>query len=160
MEPASPEAKNEALSFLANHEAGVLATLSTQQEVRARLVYYAADDAFNIYFLTLNDTRKVADLRTHSRAAFVVSSTEPPRTLQIEGEVADLTDSATLDPFLSEFVHKLMAHEKYGIPLSHLDASTIRFYRLTPTWVRWGDFTEGPGSDKVFAEISLAQPHQ
>jgi general stress protein 26 len=150
--------REEALSFLVDHDAGVLATLSRQNEVSARLVYYTCDDAFNVYFLTLKDTRKVADLTANPQAAFVVSEMEIPRTIQMEGRVEDLTDSATVDPLLSDFVRRLRSHEKYGIPLTRLDASELKFFRLTPTRVRWGDYTFGQGTDAVLTDIDTAEP--
>jgi general stress protein 26 len=153
MRPDAEGKREEALSFLVDHDTGVLATLSREGAARARLVYYTCDDAFNIYFLTLKATRKVADLATNPRAAFVVSETDIPRTIQIEGAVEDLTDTATVDPILDDFVHRLMAHGKYGIPLARFDASELKFYRLTPQWVRWGDFTFGQGTDNVLTEI-------
>ena len=149
--------REEALSFLVDHDAGVLATCSRANVAHARMVYYTCDDAFNVYFITLKNTRKVADLAANPQAAFVVSEMEIPRTIQIEGKVEDLTNSATIDPLLSDFVHRLMSHEKYGIPLSHFDASELKFYKLTPDWVRWGDFTFGQGTDKVLTEIDTAE---
>jgi general stress protein 26 len=160
MKAASEGKREEALSFLVNHDTGVLATLSRANETHARMVYYTCDDAFNIYFITLKNTRKVSDLASNEQAAFVVSEMEVPRTIQIEGVVEDLTSSAVVDPLLTDFVHRLMSHDKYGIPLSHFDASELKFYRLTPTWVRWGDFTFGEGTDKVLTEIDTAEPPQ
>jgi general stress protein 26 len=145
--------REEALSFLVDHETGVLATLSKSGELHARLVYYTCDDSFNVFFMTLQNTRKVSDIAANPHAAFVVSEMERPRTLQIEGVVTDLTDTATIDPILSDFVKRLMAHTQYGIPIAHLDGSEIKFYRLTPDWVRWGDFTSGQGTDAVLAEV-------
>jgi general stress protein 26 len=150
MEKNPNEKRKEALSFLQGHEGGVLATVSETGESRARFLYYTCDDAFNLYFMTLKSTRKIADLATHPQAAFVVSNMDVPRTLQMEGSVTDLSDTATIDPTL---VKKLMAHEKYGIPLGHFDTSELMFYKLTPTWIRWGDFTSGQGTTEVLSEI-------
>ncbi len=143
----------EASSFLVGHEAGVLATISQTGGARARLVYYTCDDAFNVYFITLKNTRKVTDMIFNSSAAFFVSETEIPRTLQMEGTVSNLSVTATDDPLLTDFVHRLMEHKKYGIPLAHFDASELQFYKFTPDWIRWGDFTFGQGTDAVFTEL-------
>jgi general stress protein 26 len=150
--------REEALSFLVDHETGVLATISKSGEPHARLIYYTCDDSFNVYFMTLKSTRKVSDLICNPRAAFVVSETERPRTLQIEGVVTDLTDTAIISPTLSDFVERLMAHTKYGIPLAHFDESEIKFYSITPSWVRWGDFTIGQGTNEVLSEVDPKDP--
>jgi general stress protein 26 len=152
------EKRDEALSFLVNHDTGVLATISRGGESHARTIYYTCDDTFNVYFITLENTRKVADLASHAQAAFVVSEIDIPRTIQIEGNVVDLTNSATIDPLLSDFVERLMKHKTYGIPLSHFDTSALKFYRLTPHWIRWGDFTFGQGTSEVLTEIQAKEP--
>lgn len=156
MEQDPLEKRDDALTFLVGHVTGVLATHSTGVAggtPRARLVYYTCDDAFNVYFITLANTRKVEDLGKDPHAAFVVAEPEIPRTIQMEGIVTDLTESATIDPMLSDLMHTLMSNEHYGAPLARFDTSTLKFYRLSPTWVRWGDFTFGHGTDKVLSEI-------
>ena len=147
------EKRDEALSFLVAHDVGVLATVGKNNQPGARMVYYICDDSFAIYFLTFNNTRKVSDLSLNPLAAFVVSEIDIPRTIQIEGEVTDLTNTATLNPLLSGFVHRLMTDKPYGIPLSHFDSGEIKFFKLTPSWIRWGDFTFGKGTNEVLSEI-------
>ncbi len=154
MEKDTSAIRDEALSFLVNNESGVLSTVSEEGTPRSRQIYYACDDSFNIYFMTLANTRKVADLKANPAAAFVVSQLDIPRTLQIEGAVSDLTETAELDPLVSNFVHALMAKKRFGIPLEHLDAAVVRFFRLTPSWIRWGDFTFGRGTDDVLTVIN------
>ena len=149
--------REEALSFLINNETGVLATLSGEGTPRARMVYYTADDNFNVYFLTLANTRKVADMTANAHVAFVIAQTDIPHTLQIEGSVTDLTDSATNDPLLVNFVKMISSKTEYGIPAEHMDSAVIRFFKITPEWVRWGDFTFGQGTDKVLTEIKTAE---
>lgn len=142
-----------ALAFLKSHQAGVLATVADGAP-RARLIYYAADDAFNIFFVTLANTRKATELADSPKAAFVVSDAAVPQTIQLEGIVENLTENATIDDTLAKLVKTLMSNTTYGAPLTHLDSSTIKYYRLSPTWIRWGDFTRGYGSSAVFSEIA------
>lgn len=159
MHPDTEGLRDEALSFLVNHETGVIATISGEGKPRARLVYYTCDDAFNIFFITLDSTRKAADLAKNPVAAFVVSETDMPRTLQVEGPVQDLTDTETMNPMITDFIRSLTSNErKHGIPIAHLDAATIKLYRLTPSWLRWGDFTFAVGEDKVFTQIDPTLP--
>lgn len=153
MKPDAEGKREDALSFLVDHDTGVLATISRAGEPHARLLYYTCDDSFNVYFITLKDTRKASDIASNDKAAFVVSETEIPRTLQMEGTVADLTDTATVDPLLTDFVQRLTAHTTYNIPITRFDTSELKFYKLTPTWVRWGDFTFGQGTDTVLTEV-------
>lgn len=150
------EGRDEALAFALNHNSGVLSTVSPEGNPRSRFLYYACDDEFNIYFLTLANTRKAADIAANPHAAFVVSEIDAPRTLQIEGTVEDLTETATASPLLSQFMQFLTSGKRYGIPLERFDQTTMKWYRLKPDWIRWGNFTFGRGSEEVFAEIAAA----
>ena len=154
MEPNTEGKHDEALSFLEAHTTGVVATVSSEGKPRARLVYYTCDDSFNVYFVTLANTRKAADLAANPHAAFVVSETDAPRTLQLEGAIADLTDTATIDPTLADLVSTLMSNTRYGAPLARFDTAKLKFFRLTPDWVRWGNFTFGRGTDAVLTQIN------
>lgn len=145
----------EAQTFLSLHSLGVLASLSPQGGPRARTVYYAAGTDFTLFFLTTDGTRKVEDLNHDSRCAFVVSNEEGPQTLQMEGTVTDLTETATLDPVTHNLLEILLARGERFAPVTRLDMGSIHFYKLTPTWVRWGDFTQGQGTASVMTEISL-----
>ncbi|MHA4874923.1 pyridoxamine 5'-phosphate oxidase family protein, partial [Enterococcus faecium] len=93
---------DEALSFLLAHNTGVLATIASDGGPRARLVYYTCDDEFRVYFMSLANTRKAEDIANNAKAAFVVSETSLPRTLQIEGTVEDLTDTVGMDAHVTD----------------------------------------------------------
>lgn len=145
--------RDDALSFLMAHNLGVLATATREAAPHARTVYYSCDDDFNIYFITLANTRKATDIHDNPHAAFVVSEAEIPRTIQIEGEVEDLTESAHIDPILGNLLKTLQSNETYGPPLGRLDTSTLKFYKIKPTWIRWGNFVWGQGTKEVVMEF-------
>ncbi|HEX5774500.1 MAG TPA: pyridoxamine 5'-phosphate oxidase family protein [Candidatus Paceibacterota bacterium] len=146
--------RSAALAFLKSQDVGVLATCSSEGSPHVRTVYYAADDSFAVYFVTLTNTRKVKDLAASGKAAFVVSSSTIPATLQIEGVVADHTETATIDESVRNLNETLFAKGSQFSPLTHMDADTVRFLKLTPTWIRWGDFSAGQSSGEVFTEIA------
>lgn len=143
-----------ARSFLMKNALGVLATTAPDGGVRARTVHYAATDTFELYFLTLAGTRKVEDINAHHQAAFVISDPERPCTLQIEGVLSEQPDTAAIDPIVQRLMETIMEKGDAFAPLTHLDAGTILFYKLTPTWIRFGDFATETGSDKVFSVIT------
>lgn len=145
--------KTAALSLLTGNSVGVLATLSPEGTPRARTLYYASDDAFGVYFCTLATTRKVEDIAHNRRGAFVVSANDLPQTIQIEGAISDLTETATINEVIGRLSDTLMKHGPHFAPLTHLDTGKIRFYKLTPSLVRFGDFTDGIGTEKTFSEI-------
>jgi hypothetical protein len=106
-----------------------------------------------VYFITLANTRKAGDIAHDPKVAFVVAESVLPRTLQIEGVAEDLTDSVGIDPIVTELVHTLQSNTKYGPPLERFDKSSLKYYRITPTWIRWGNFLFGQGTSEVLSEI-------
>src|SRR3989338_7866325 len=84
-------ARKDALAFLKQHKAGVLATVSPEGDAHASTVYYTSDDDFNIYILTLVNSRKYAGVSAHPQVAFTVSTPDVPQTLQIEGLATDIS---------------------------------------------------------------------
>ncbi len=147
--------KEDALAFLKFHTLGALATLSPEGEPHVRLAYYAGDETFATYFMSLANTRKVADIHANPKAAFVVSSEDKAHTLQIEGVFEEITDTATFGPILAELTKHLYPNEEPSAPITHMDASHPVLYKLTPTWIRWGDFTHGTHTNEVMFEIDL-----
>src|ERR1035437_9503419 len=84
-------ARKDALAFLKRHKTGVLATTPSENQVHASMIYYVADEKFNIYFLTQTNSRKFKALEAHPQVAFTVSAMETPQTLQIEGMAIDMS---------------------------------------------------------------------
>lgn len=150
----NPDPKTqESLSFLGSHAVGVLATLSPAGEPHARTVYYVSNSALEVFFLTLSGTRKVEDINDNHRAAFVVSDEVVPKTLQIEGIISELTDTAEIDTVVKKLMDIFTSKGEHFAPLAHLDSGRVLFYKLSPEWVRWGDFTKSEGTDEAFTDI-------
>jgi len=147
------DTKIQARSFLAGNSLGTLATLSKDGLPRARSVYYATDDTFAVYFVTLAGTRKVEDIAHNTAAAFVVSDEDAPATLQIEGQIENITDTAVLDDTVHSILETLMKKGEHFAPVTHMDVGQIQFYKLTPTWVRFGNFVVGEGNSEVFSDV-------
>ncbi|MEO6536376.1 MAG: pyridoxamine 5'-phosphate oxidase family protein [Candidatus Paceibacterota bacterium] len=145
--------REAALSFLTSNSIGALATVSTEGTPRVRLVYYATDPDFSIYFLSLENTRKTIDIRSNTKAAFVVSSNDSHHTLQIEGLFEEMTDTATFGPVIDSLTKHLFPENDISAPITHLDKSKPVFFKLSPTWIRWGDFSKGTTSEEVFFEL-------
>lgn len=149
------DSKQQALTFLKANAVGVLATISDAGGPRARTVYYSANDDFEIFFMTLRSTRKAEDLAHEHRAAFVVSDSQAPQTLQIEGVVTELTGTAVIDSTVKDLLATFNAHGPHFAPLTHMHADVVSYYKISPTWIRFGNFTEGQGEERVFATISV-----
>jgi len=145
--------KSDAVAFLKAHSHGSLATVSVEGTPRVRTLYYACDDALSVYFLTLANTRKVNDIHSNPHAAFVVTDLEGNQTLQIEGVFEEITDTATFGPVLSDLTARLFPKGEPSAPITHMDSAMPLLFKLVPTWVRFGDFSEAYGSNEVFSNV-------
>ncbi len=148
------QSRHTALTFLKTHATGTLATVSPAGEPRARTIYFACDDSFSIYFVTHADTRKWEDIQAHPKAAFVVSGEKIPQTVQIEGTLTNLTKTALIDSALVDLTAVLLSNVDYFAPITRFSPADMVFLKLTPDWVRWGDFSKGNGTSEVLKEIT------
>jgi nitroimidazol reductase NimA-like FMN-containing flavoprotein (pyridoxamine 5'-phosphate oxidase superfamily) len=149
-------ARKDALAFLKRHKTGVLATVSADYQPQSSLVYYTADDDFNIYFLTLVSTRKYAALSAHSEVAFTVATEGVPQTLQIEGRAMDISLDEVAAKKRDELFEVLNSNPWFYPPVSKLDPSESAVIWVRPTWIRWADYAfAASDSGKVFKEIPI-----
>ncbi len=149
-------ARLDALAFLKNHKAGVLATVSAESNPHASMVYYSSDDGFNLYFLTLISSRKFAALSAHPTVAFTVAGTDVPQTLQIEGVAMDISLDEEARNKKDELMEVLNSNNWFYAPISKLDPADVVVVWLKPMWVRWGDYAfAANGSSNVLKEIPL-----
>jgi general stress protein 26 len=149
-------ARKEALAFLLRHKSGVLATVSPEGNVHASTIYYIATDDFNIYLLTLIDSRKYQALLAHPQVAFTVSTPEVPQTLQIEGVAMDISLSDEAAKIKEELFAVLNSNPWFYGPVSKLDPSMSAIVWIRPTWVRWADYAFAEDGDAhIFKEIPV-----
>ncbi len=150
------QARKEALSFIKRHKTGVLATVSLKGEAQASMIYYTADADFNVYFLTLANTRKYRGLVAHPQVAFTVSTADIPQTLQMEGVAMDISLDPDAAAKKGELFEILNANPWFYGPISKLDPADILVVWIRPLWVRWANYAFAEaGSGHVFKEIPL-----
>src|ERR1700690_225087 len=110
-------ARAAALAFLKSHSAGVLASATQEGQPHASAVYYVCDENFNIYFLTLLNSRKRAAMSANPRVAFTVGAQENPQTIQIEGIATELQHDDTLSTHVADLVKVLTSSSTYYAPI-------------------------------------------
>lgn len=151
------EAKRaEALAFLRDHTAGVLATCGTDGCPHASAVFYVAEDNFNLYFLTLMGSRKYKALRENPHVAFTVGSQDVPQTIQIEGVAEEILNDREKNLQAAKLIEVLMQNSKrYYAPLTKMDRAEIVLMWLQPTWIRWADYAQSDvtGNENVWTDI-------
>lgn len=147
--------KLAAQQFLDSRHIGTLATIAVDGSPRARTLYYAPGDTLSLYFLTLAKSAKVAELAANPNVSFLIADETLPAMLEVQGTVEDLSETATDDEHTKSLLATLMERGERFAPVTRMDASAIRIYKLTPRHARFGDFSAGQGTDQVLHDISF-----
>ena len=148
------KAREDALAFLKRHRTGVLATAGHDNIPHASAVHYTADDDFNVYILTLTNSRKYAALTAHPQVAFTVITEDVPQTLQMEGMAMDISLSEEAKHKKEEIFQVLNANPFFYAPIAKLDPAASAVIWIQPKWIRWADYAFAKdGNDRVFKEV-------
>lgn len=132
---------------------GVFSTVSEAGKPESAIMYYICDDSLNIYFVTRSESRKYKNLVKNPHIAFVVSSEHPPKTIQLEGTAAEVIDPSEQITYFNQLTAK--ANEGLSmLPVEQMPAGEMVFMKMTPMWVRFGNFELMKEGDK-FVEANL-----
>jgi hypothetical protein len=131
--------RRELLDFMRAQRHGVIATTGAEGAPQAALVGIVVTDDFELFFDTLDSTRKAANLRARARVAFVVGGYEADanRTVQLEG-VADEPAGVDLDEL------KHLYFERFIDGPARQAWKGLIYVRVTPMWLRYSDFRSDP----------------
>jgi general stress protein 26 len=126
----------ELLTFLRRHRLAVQASVSPDARPQAAVVGIAITDGLELFFDTLADTRKMANLHQNPHVAFVIGWDEE-QTVQYEG-VVDLPSGAELDALKAIYFTVFPdGPERQSWP-------GITYVRVRPRWIRYSDFRAAP----------------
>lgn len=129
----------ELLSFMRAHPLAVQASVSANGDAQAAVVGIVVTDDFEVFFDTVDDTRKVANLRRNPRIAFVIGGTAvgDERSVQYEG-VTDEPEGGELQRLKDAYFESFPdGRERESWP-------GITYVRARPTWIRYSDFSQRP----------------
>jgi hypothetical protein len=125
----------EILNFVRRHSLAVQASVSSSHAPQAAVVGIVVSDRFEMFFDTLESSRKCQNLRENSRIALVVGwDLAEGRTAQIEG-VVDEPAGAELERL------KLLYFERFPDGVERQSWPGITYVRVRPTWLRFSDFS-------------------
>jgi ketosteroid isomerase-like protein/general stress protein 26 len=149
MAPEDPNVR--LMEFLQQHRLAVQASVSPTGGAQAAVVGFAVTDRLELVFDTLASSRKAANLRQNPRLAVVIGGVDAgdQRTVQLEG-VADEPTGTDLER-LKEAYYRV-----YPDGPSRLSWPGLIYVRVTPTWVRFSDYTVDPPEIVEFTETQLA----
>ena len=129
----------EILEFMRGHTLAVQASVSPLGIPQAAVVGFIVTDDFEIVFDTVDTTRKVLNLRSSGRCAFVIGGmvNGDERTVQYEG----MTDEPT-GTELERVKERYFVQFPDGRDRQHRPGLT--YIRVRPQWLRFSDFNQSP----------------
>lgn len=134
--------RQEVLDYVKTQRVGVLAVEMLDGSPHAATVHFAhTEDPFVFYFETYRNSRKAEVLleRDVTRASFVVGSDESNmKTFQLDGIVQLLVPEGE-EAFVSIYL------EKFPEKKEKSKDSKLVFFKFTPTWWRFTDWTTPQG---------------
>lgn len=129
----------ELLGFMRDHPLAVQASVSAAGSAQAAVVGIAVTDEFEIFFDTVEEARKVENLRRDPRIAFVIGGTAlgDECTVQYEG-ISDEPRGDDLQRLKDVYFETFPdGRDRQAWP-------GITYIRARPTWIRYSDFSQGP----------------
>jgi hypothetical protein len=139
--------RSDLLEFMRREKHAVQASTGPDGP-QAAVVGIVVSDDFEIFFDTLDTTRKAQNLRRDPTAAFVVggSGREDERTVQYQG-IAD-------EPAALELARlKQLYFSRFPDGPSRESWKGITYFRVRPTWLRFSDYSREP---PLIVEFSAA----
>jgi len=131
--------KAAVLEFMRSQSIGVESSVSSSGVPQAAAVGFVVTDLFEIFFDTVDSTRKAANLRKNPQVAFVIGglSRIDERTVQFQG-VVDEPTGMDLERL------KELYFGRFPDGRERMKWRGLVYFRARPTWLRFSDFTKVP----------------
>ncbi len=132
---ANQEMKDLVLQTLRDTRLAALATVSPEGVPHAVTVVFAVDDDFNIYFVTREDTSKVANLSANPTVSLSIGATLPAY-VQMRGQAEIVVDDELRSRMLTEVAKVGAGIEDVWPPVLHFGDSAYVLIRIVPDLIR------------------------
>ena len=134
-----PTTRADILEFMRGHSLAVQASVSASHSPQAAVVGFIVTDDFEVFFDTLDSTRKVSNLRENARIALVIGglSDGDERTVQYEG-VADEPKGLDLERLKERYFLR------FPDGRDRQTWSRLTYMRARPRWIRFSNFNQTP----------------
>jgi general stress protein 26 len=131
--------RKELLAFMRGQSLAVQASVSPSGAPQAAIVGIVVSDRFEIFFDTIESSRKATNLRREPRIAFVIGGLldGDERTVQYEG-VADEPRGSDLQRF------KRLYFKRFPDGRERQNWPGITYLRARSQWIRYSDCNQDP----------------
>jgi uncharacterized protein YhbP (UPF0306 family) len=136
----------DVLEFMRQHRFAVQASVSGSHAPQAAVVGFIVTDDFELFFDTVDSTRKAANLRRNPQIAFVIGGLADGEesTVQYEG-IADEPIGPTLERLRERYLVRFPdGRERQAWP-------GLIYVRVRPRWLRFSNFSRTPPEVVEFA---------
>jgi general stress protein 26 len=131
--------RGELLAVMRSNRFAIQASVASTGSPQAAVVGIVVTDDFEIFFDTLDTTRKMRNLRQNQKIAFVIGGTVEgdERTVQYEG-IADEPTGSELERLKSIY------YARFPDGPERLAWPGLVYVRARPSWIRYSDFNVDP----------------
>jgi pyridoxine/pyridoxamine 5'-phosphate oxidase len=144
--------REQVLSFVQRHRLAVQTSVHATGAPQAAVVGIVVTERFEVFFDTLDTSRKCQNLRRDPRVALVIGwDLEEGCTVQLEGR-ADEPTGPTLERLKQRYF------EIFPDGVERQSWSGITYFRVQPSWLRFSDF-RGPEPLVVEFDQHNLSPH-
>jgi hypothetical protein len=143
----------ELLQFLRTHSLAVQSSVSPSGAPQSAVVGIVVTEDFEVFFDTLEATRKVLNLRRNPKIAFVIGglTNGDERTVQYDG-IADEPTGAELGRL------KELYFRSFPDGRQRENWPGLVYVRARPLWIRCSDYNRAPPEIVEFARDDLRRP--
>jgi general stress protein 26 len=129
--------KEQILKILKDNLHTVIGTVNANRDPETAVIAFVQKDNLEILFGTSNKSRKYQNLKNNPRASFTVGW-DSSETVQYEGLVEELTQSAELEEWKAIFAAKNPTAKKFEADPEQ------RYFKVSPKWIRYSDLSTDP----------------
>ena len=147
----------EVKKFIDEHPLAVISINQPGKSPYSAAIFVVPDSDLNLYFITKIGTHKYQALQQDDQVAITIADFRPPKTLQATGTASELTAEGALAERVFQLLStvEMPGNPGWLPPIAKINAGEYAIFEIKPDWMRVGDFSSNPGSEKqpVFQEV-------
>ncbi len=136
--------------LIKENSVGVVST-SGRGGVASAAVYYVTDAEGAIYFHSKRESEKMQNIATNPQVSFVIFQHEPDVTLQVKGHAEVVPSLSHIQDVYMELI-KRSFRDGVMPPIMRIGEGHVELVKITPTWMRLGNFDGGADMFDVIVE--------
>lgn len=131
------EIKTKALKFIKEQQFAIVSTASAKGEPQAATMAFLVEDDFTFYFITMNDSTKINNLKQNDKVAITLGFGPQPTTIQAGGRAEIIPDVP--DELFQKIIGSSPTGDISKWPILKLAKKGFSTIKVRPTWMKWLD---------------------